>query len=96
MGEQDRIRQLVEHLPEVVWLLDDDLNGILYTNSAYETVLEHLSQETTWPLDATDLVHPEDTAKAQDWLETIQQDIRAGRLNGTYRFEARLTDTEGG
>ncbi|MGM0399453.1 MAG: ATP-binding protein [Halobacteriota archaeon] len=88
----DRFRQIVEHLPEVVWLLDGDLEEILYTNPAYRRLLATLSSGTEWPLDAVDLVHPEDTEKAAEWFESIQQDIREGTWNTEYSFDARLTD----
>ncbi|UWG47538.1 Signal transduction histidine kinase [Halanaeroarchaeum sp. HSR-CO] len=88
----DKFRQLVEHLPEVVWLLDEDLDETLYTNPAYRRLLETITSEPDWPVDAEELVHPEDTARAAEWFETIQQDIRDGTWNTEYTFEARLTD----
>lgn len=90
-----KFQQIVEHLPEVVWLLDADLNEILYTNPAYERLLEDLSPRAEWPLDAETLVHPEDTASAAEWIETIKRDIRSGTWNQEYPFEARLTERTG-
>lgn len=90
--EADRFRQIVEHLPEVVWLLDGDLDEILYSNPAYRRLLVSLSPGTDWPLDAVDLVHPEDTASAAEWFEAIQEDVRAGTWKPEYSFEARLTE----
>lgn len=93
-GSGNRFQQIVDHLPEIVWLLDGDLDEILYSNPAYEQLLEDFSTETEWPLDAEALVHPEDTERAREWFDTIQQDIRSGTWDPEYMFEARLTGGE--
>ncbi|WP_181687388.1 PAS domain-containing sensor histidine kinase [Halorhabdus salina] len=84
MGE-DPFRQIVDHLTEVVWMLDADLSDIVYVNPAYESVVG-----VSPDCDPATVVHPDNQAAAREWLAEIGQDIAAGETEREYVLQVQV------
>ena len=85
---EERFRQVVENISEVVWLFDPDNEAAFYVNPAYEEVwgrsVESLYAE---PMSFLDAVHPEDRERVEAALEE--------RADGEYSEEYRVVRPDG-
>lgn len=94
---EERLRQIVDHLGEVVWLCAPDLSECYYINPAYERVWgrsrESYYREPKSPLEA---VVPEDRRLVLDALEELYSDgssveFRIVRPDGEVRWISART-----
>ncbi len=85
---EERFRQVVENISEVVWLFDPENEAAFYVNPAYEDVwgrsVESLYTDPTSFLDA---VHHEDRERVEAALES--------RSDGEYNEEYRIVRPDG-
>ncbi|WP_167879993.1 PAS domain-containing sensor histidine kinase [Halorhabdus rudnickae] len=83
--QRDPFRQIVDHLTEVIWMLDADLEGIVYVNPAYESVVG-----VSPDCDPAAVIHPENTTAAREWLTAIRNDVAAGDPDREYVLEVTV------
>ena len=80
----EQLRELTEHLPDVLWMTNADASQVLYVNPAYEKVWgrsRHSLYENgrTW----VDAIHREDRGAANTLLEHV---VRGERVAVNYRI----------
>lgn len=91
----DRFKKIVENLPEVVWLLDDEFQEVLYVNSVYEKFIKRIESEGDWSLSRENLIDPINEQAAREWLTQIEQDIADGTWSEEYEYEVNITAQDG-
>jgi PAS domain S-box-containing protein len=91
---EQRLRQLAEHVVDVLWMVDSKVQQTLYVNPAYERIwgrtCESLYRDARSFLDA---IHPEDRQRFLDAFEARTQshihaeiDYRVIRPDGSTRW----------
>jgi len=74
-----QLREISEHVDEVVYLLRADLSEVLFVNDAYEELfdqpVEALDED---PMAALEAVHPEDREQYRADLERMAEHVRTG------------------
>ncbi|MFB6201360.1 MAG: PAS domain S-box protein [Halorhabdus sp.] len=83
----DPYRQIVDHLTEVIWMLDGDLDSVVYVNPAYESVVG-----ATPECDPATVIHPDNEREAREWLAEIRADIADGDLEREYVLQVNGDD----
>lgn len=88
-----QVRQLVDHAEDVVWILSDDWEELLYANPSFERIWgQRLEEVYAQPLNFLDSVHPTDrpaVRRAMDRLssgEEIEIEYRVNRQEDYGRW----------
>lgn len=92
-GDDSFFRQIVDHLSEVIWMLDADCEELLYVNPAYQDLVGVTDPTGLHP---TQVIHPDNRDQAAKWLEQIRLDIRNGEVDSEYPMESEVSDRAGG
>ena len=90
MGDSDPFRQLVDNLTEVIWMLDGDLESLVYVNPAYESVVG-LPPDC----DPASVIHPDNQSDAREWLAEIKRDVDTGDPQTEYVLQVEISDEDG-
>ena len=85
----DPFRQIVDHLTEVIWMLEADLESVVYVNPAYESVVG-----VTPDCDPAAVIHPDNEREAREWLADIEADIADGDPKAEYVLQVNVGDGE--
>ncbi|WP_136688402.1 histidine kinase dimerization/phospho-acceptor domain-containing protein [Halorhabdus amylolytica] len=85
----DPFRQIVDHLTEVIWMLEADLESVVYVNPAYESVVG-----VTPECDPAAVIHPDNEREAREWLAEIRADIADGNPKREYVLQVNVGDGE--
>lgn len=91
----DRFKRIVENLPEVVWLLDEELEEVLYVNSVYQEFIRQIGSDGDGSLTRESLVDPTDKQAAEAWFAQITQDIQNNTVREEYEYEASISAHDG-
>lgn len=91
----DPFKTIVENLPEVVWLLDEEFQEVLYVNSVYQQFIKRIGPNSDWSLTRETLVDPTDERAARRWFAHIERDIAAGAWSVDYEYETQITAQDG-
>ncbi len=86
-----RLRQVTDHISEMVWLSDPDAGKLLYVNPAYEEIWGRSCQSLyDDPRSWLEAVHPEDLERVKAALgkpeEVFDQEYRIVRPDGSVRW----------
>ncbi|MBI3597578.1 MAG: EAL domain-containing protein [Nitrospirae bacterium] len=87
--DRELYRQIVEHIPEVIWVSDHAKNRILYISPGYEIIWGR-SAESLYaaPRSWLDAIHPEDR-------ERVLQAAVTKQISGEYDEEYRIVRPDG-
>jgi PAS domain S-box-containing protein len=86
---QELLREVTDHVQDVVWMLRTDTNELVYVSNAYEAVTGHSLQEIREnPSSYKNLVHPEDRCRFIAKLEEA-------RTTGKFDEEFRIVRADG-
>lgn len=87
-SSEEKFRQLAEHIQEVFWISDPDVNEIIYISPAYEQI---------WGKTCESLY-----ANPDSWLDVVHSEDRKHVLpkkhknsSGAYNFEFRIVQPDG-
>lgn len=91
---EPNLRQLIEHIPQIVWVADATTYQVLYINPAFETIYGRSRQAVYENPDCfLASVHPEDCDRIQAALQAerqhsipFQEEYRIIRSDGTLRW----------
>jgi PAS domain S-box-containing protein len=86
---QELLREVTDHVQDVVWMLRTDTNELVYVSNAYEAVTGHSLREIREnPSSYKNLVHPEDRSRFMVKLEEA-------RTTGKFDEEFRIVRADG-
>lgn len=86
---EERFRQIVDHLEQVVWLGAPDISARYYVNPAYERVFGRtLASFYEHPRSPVEAVHPEDRERVESALLELRQ-------GGEYDIQYRIIRPDG-
>ncbi len=90
LGESaDRLRELVENIKHVFWIISGDLTEVLYISPAYEAIWGRTCRSLLEsPHDRLEAIHADDRS-------AVERQYREGAAGGDYSVEYRITRPDG-